>query len=443
MNSDVKLNPSLFKLKTAVRNQFEFRTLCLEDLVPENHKARRVWDFVSSMDLSSCLLSINSSYGKSGRPAIDPRILLTLWIYTILDGNASARKLEELCINHDTYKWICGGVSASRTILAEFRSRNPSKFDDLLTKCLAVMIESDLISDTDFSQDGTRIKANAGNNSYHRKETLEELENKIADHIEVLKKEKTTSADAYEKRKAVDALRRAHEKKDRITLALKNLEEAQCEKIINGTRNNRKPSKEDLENVRASTTDPEARKMKMGDSGYRIAYNIQFATGLDSRVIYAVDAVKTQDPGTPPRLMAQVQERLKKLNVSTIKNWIADAAYSSKNDIVTVANLFPNCFYYAPPKPQKGVDPKQGHKNDCDAVTKWRASIGTVFTATLYQKRCSTAEFSNMHVKNQALKDFSVRGLVKVKSMALLHAIAMNISRSFDLVEKKLKNTIF
>lgn len=132
--------------------------------------------------------------------------------------------------------------------------------------------------------------------------------------------------------------------------ALKHLEAARCEKIINGTRNNDKPTEDELRNVRASTTDPEVRKMKMRDGGFRLAYNIQFATGLDSRVIYGVGVVNTLDPGTAPIIMAQVQERLKKLNLNQIKNWIADAAYSAKNEIENVAHLFSNCLYYAPPR---------------------------------------------------------------------------------------------
>lgn len=438
MNNDVPLNPANFKLKTSCRNQYEFQSFCLDDLIPDDHKARNVWDFVTNMDLSACFSEIMSTHGGSGRSSTDPKIILTLWIYTIMDGNCSARKLEELCQNHNVYKWICGGVSVNRTTLAEFRSTNPRKFDQLLTKCLAVMIKSDLITDSDFSQDGTRVKANAGLSSYRREDTLNELEAKLTRYIENLKKEEKSTPDAYEKRKVAQKERFASEKKKRVLAALANLQQARCEKIINGKRSHNQVTETDLKEVRASTTDPEVRKMRMGDSGYRLAYNVQFATGLNSRVIYGVDVVNTLDPGTAPRLMAQVEERLRSINLGKIKNWIADAAYSAKRDIITVAGLFPDCFYYAPPKPQKGIDPKKHLARDCQYLKKWRDSIGTDQTKEIYKKRCSTAEFSNMHVKNAALKAFSVRGFVKVKGMALLHAIAMNISRYFDLLKTRL-----
>src|SRR5476651_976955 len=101
MNRTERLNPINFKLLTSCRSQYEFQSRCLDDLVPENHKVRLIWDFVSEMNLNVCLKEIMTLDGKVGRPCIDPKILLTLWIYTIIDGNASARKLEELCLNHN------------------------------------------------------------------------------------------------------------------------------------------------------------------------------------------------------------------------------------------------------------------------------------------------------------------------------------------------------
>jgi transposase len=386
------------------------------------------------MDTSVCFEEIYSFDGAVGRSRTDPKILFTLWIYTILDGNCSARKLEELCGNHDVYKWICGGISVNRTSLAEFRSQNPRKFDELLTSCLAVMVKFGLINDADFSQDGTKIKANAGYNSFHREDTLKKTEAKLMDYISQLKIERKKNPSVYEKRKMAEAV----EKQNRVRAALRNLEETRCLRINNGIKNSDKPTEDELLKVRASITDPDVRKMKMGDGGFRLAYNVQFATGLDSRVIYGVHVVQTLDPGTPPTVMAQVSERLKKINLSAIKNWIADCAYSAKIDIETAALLFPNCCYYAPPKLKAGLDPTKENKKDGEAVKKWRKMINSETIKEIYRKRCSTAEFSNMHAKNQSLNEFSVRGVVKVKGMALLHAIAQNCSRFLDLLKNSL-----
>lgn len=436
MNNNSTLNPTLFKLKTSIRNQYQFQQLCLDQLVPDDHKVRIIWEFVSNMDLSVCLNDIWTFQGESGRSAIDPKIFLTLWIYTIIDGNASARKLEELCQNHDVYKWICGGVSVNRTSLAEFRSKNPHKFDELLTQCLAVMIKNEILTDTDFSQDGTRVKANAGNNSFRREGTLKELEASITKYIRDLREEEKSVSNSYEKKKIEEKKRFALEKSNLVKEALQNLHEARCQKIINGKRNNNKPTEKELEDVRASTTDPEVKRMKMGNGGFNLAYNVQFATGLDTRVIYGVDVLSILDPGAAPRLMAQVQERLEKLNLNKIKNWIADAAYSAKNELITVAQLFPDCFYFAPPQEKDEANAKKHRKTDCEVIKKWRDSIGSDPVKEIYKKRCSTAEFSNMHVKNQSLQEILVRGRIKAKGMAILHAISQNVSRFMDLFKK-------
>lgn len=434
-------NHSHLKIKTAVRNQIEFRMNSLDDLVPDDHRVRVIWDFVQSMDLEVCYNEINSIIFEPGRPKIDPKILFTLWIYTILDGNSSARKIEELSNNHNVYKWICGGVSVNRTSLADFRSANPRKFDELLTSCLAVMVKAKLINDSDFSQDGTRVKGNAGFDSFRSENALENIKVGINEYINEIKLEEKKNPRAYESRQKSREKREILAKQDRINEAIRNLEETRCTKIINGKRNSDIPTENELSKVRASITDPEVRKMKMGDGGFRLAYNVQFATSLDSRVIFGVKVVNTLDPGTPPALMAQVQERLKKLNLNEIKKWIADCAYSAKNDIRNAALLFSNCLYYAPPKPKKNDDPKKVQRGDCEAVKKWRERIGTDEVNEIYKKRCSTAEFSNMQIKNQSLIKFSGRGLLRVNGEAFLHAIAQNVSRYIHLIGEKLKKT--
>ena len=424
-----------FKIIGPCRNQIEMSMSCLDDLIPADHKARAIWDFVNKMDTTSCFDSINTFYKQAGRPTTCPKVLLALWLYSILDGNSSARKLEELCEYHAVYKWLRGGAPINRTMLAEFRSHDTTKFDDLLTSCLAVMVQAGLIKDEDFSQDGTRVKANAGVKSYRREGTLLELKQSIKEYIKKLDAE--GSSNKYEQRVKEASRRIAQNRLDRVDAALKNLEEAREEKIKNREQSGPPPTEKELGEVRDSTTDPEARKMKMGDGGFRLAYNVQFATGLDSRVIYGVGVVKTADPGTAPMMMCRVHHRLKKIGLPEAKNWIGDAAYSSKKDIESVAGLFPGCRYYAPPKTHKGVDPKKAKTTDSEPVKKWRKLIDTDEVKQVYQHRSSTAEFSNAQTKNIGMNKFSLRGLIKVRGEALLYAIVQNISRYFDLIGRK------
>ena len=64
-------------------------------------------------------------------------------------------------------------------------------------------------------------------------------------------------------------LRAAQEREQHIRAALAQLPEVAAAKKRNGGK---------AEEARASTTDAEARVMKMGDGGFRPAFNVQFAT---------------------------------------------------------------------------------------------------------------------------------------------------------------------
>lgn len=219
-----------YKLLNPSRNQIEMHLKCLDDLLPPEHKARAVWEFVDKMDLTSCYGEILTYKNVSGRPTTSPKVLLCLWIYSILDGNISARKIEELCCYHDAYKWIAGGTPVNRTMISEFRSENPEKFEDLLTSCLAVMVQGNVISDQDFAQDGTRVKASAGFNSFHRDETLEALKKEISTHIKELETASLKNPNTYDLRSKAAIEREAQKRSRNIDQALENLKESNKKK---------------------------------------------------------------------------------------------------------------------------------------------------------------------------------------------------------------------
>lgn len=425
-----------YKIIYPNRIQREFQMFCLDDLIPEDHKARAVWEFIERMNIDSCFDDILTFENAPGRSTTSPKVLLCLWIYSIMDGNISARKLEELCTYHNVYKWIAGNVPINRTMLSDFRSKNPEKFEEVLTDCLAVMVKAGVLNDQDFSQDGTRIKANAGMGSFRREKSLENLQAEIKQHINTLELELNTNPKSYDARTTAAKKRAVEERSQHVNKALENLNGIK-KKRIEQSKKERSPIKEEeLVEIRASTTDPEARKMKMGDSGYRAAFNIQFATGVQSRVIFGVDVVNTLDPGTSPKMIQKVNGILDLFGMPRVRNWNADSAYSSKEDIEKVDKLYPECNYNSPAKLKKGLDPKKYQRGDSESVKKWRDRLDTPEMNEAYKYRCSTAEFSNAQTKNHGFTEVLVRGIKKVYGMAHLHAIGNNIMRYFDLVRK-------
>jgi len=109
------------RLRTAERRQVALRAVCLDELVPNDHRVRMVWRFVEGLDLTALLVGIKSVEGRPGHPPADPRILLALWLYATIEGVASARQAARLCGEHIAFQWLCGGVGMNAKTLADFR----------------------------------------------------------------------------------------------------------------------------------------------------------------------------------------------------------------------------------------------------------------------------------------------------------------------------------
>jgi transposase len=155
------------------RAQLEFRPVDLESLLPADHRAHIVWEFVEGLDLSALYAKIRAVEGRAGRPAIDPAILMALWLYATLDAVGSARAIERLCEQHDAYRWIAGGVSVNYHTLADFRVAHVEVLDRLLTSSVATLMAEGLVALTRVAQDGIRVRASAGAASCRRRERLE------------------------------------------------------------------------------------------------------------------------------------------------------------------------------------------------------------------------------------------------------------------------------
>lgn len=221
----------LYKINHPNRDERSLQIYCLDELIPEDHRARAIWKFVEKMDLSVCFNEILTLEGLAGRSATSPKIIFCLWIYSIMDGNISARKIEELCNYHSAYKWIAGGVSVNRTMLSDFRSKNPEKFNELLISCLSVMVKSGLLNDQDFAQDGTKVKANAGSNSFRREESLENLNNEMKKRIKALEEELINDPKKYDARVEAAKTRARRECSERVEEAIETLKDIKKKRL--------------------------------------------------------------------------------------------------------------------------------------------------------------------------------------------------------------------
>ena len=179
------------RFQAPVRTQRGWEETELDGLLGGDHRARTVWAFVQSLDLQPFYRLIRSVEAGAGRPAIDPAILMTLWLYATAEGVGSARALAKLCASHDAYRWICGGVSVNYHALSDFRTAHGERLDVLLTQSVAALMDEGIVSLERVSQDGVKVRASAGAASFRGKERLEECLRQAKEQVETLKRELT------------------------------------------------------------------------------------------------------------------------------------------------------------------------------------------------------------------------------------------------------------
>jgi len=409
------------RVQRANRHQVAMRTVALDGLLPEDHQARLVWQYVEGLDFWPLYEQIRAVEGNAGRDAIDPKILMALWLYATLDGVGSARQLDRLCRDHVAYQWICGEVSVNYHTLSDFRTAHTEFLDELLTQSVATLVHQDLVTLDRVAQDGMRVRANAGAASFRRGKTLEECQREAQEQVKSLDDELEADPGASSKRQQAARRRAARERSERIRRALEELSEVASKKKA-----------ADRDNARASTTDPEARVMKMADGGFRPAHNVQFASDTDSQVITGVDVVNTgSDQGQMSPMVEQHQDRYGRAPDEVL----VDGGFAKHEDIEKVSSPENGTVVYAPvQKPKK--DERDRHvprPGDSEVIAEWRRRMGMAAAKEIYKERASTAECVNAIARNRGLRQFLVRGLSKVRAVALWFALAHNLMRAVAL----------
>ena len=409
------------RLRHAVRNQVELQQCSLDELLPEEHEARIVWEYVCGLDLSELRQRIQAVEGGPGQAPADPRILVALWLYATLRSVGSARELNRLCQYHAAYRWICGGVSMNYHTLADFRTQHVELLDRLLTESVASLMAEGLVSLDRVAQDGMKVRASAGAASFRRQPTLAEALVEAENQLARLREELEANPAANKTRQQAARQRAAEERAERVRAALEQLPKiAESKKA------------KDREKARASTTDADTRVMKMADGGYRPAFNVQLATATDSQVITGVDVTNSGgDQGQMAPMVEQHQDRYEEKP----QEMLVDGGFVKKADIDQVSPPQGGTTVYAPVMESKypNRDPHTPRDDDSPAVAEWRQRMGTDEAKAIYRQRAATAECVNALARNRGLQRFLVRGLRKAKAIALWYALAHNLMRAVAL----------
>jgi len=421
------------RLRRPERRQMAWVAQCPDDLVSATHPVRRVAEVVEHLDVSGFCAPIQAREGVAGRDATDPKLLIALWLYACVRGIGSARELARQCQEQAAFRWLCGGVSVNHRLLSDFRSDHGEALDQLLTQVVAALVDKGVVKVSRISQDGVRVRVGAGASSFRRAERLEKLLEEAKRHVEELHQRLDSLESplaAVTARPAAARKRAARERQERLEQAiaqlpeLKRRQEEAARRAGQGERGQKLREKE----PRVSTTDAQARVMKMPNGGYNPAVNVQLATDTASRAIVGVEV--SNEGSDSAGLSAPMRQQVEERTGGKVEEHLLDGGYLRTEDLEEAHPQ--GVALFVPPKPARNpqrrgqeLEPKAG---DSEAVRAWKQRMRSEEGKQIYQQRAATSETVNADLRTyRGLGRILVRGLAKARCVALWCALAYNV----------------
>jgi transposase len=419
------------RLRQPQRRQVVMAVTCPDDLVSATHPVRLLQAVVERLDLKQFYEPIQARRGVAGRDATDPQLLVALWLYACIRGIGSARELARRCEDSAAFRWLCGGVTVNHRLLADFRSDRGAALDELFTQVIASLVDKDVVQASRVSQDGVRVRVGAGAGSFRSQERLEKLLDEAREHVAALRAQvDSPEYQAQSARQRAALKRAAAERLERLEQAVAQLPElkrkqAEAEKRAGQGKHGQKVRERQ---PRVSTTDAEARVMKMPNGGFNPAVNVQLASDTVSRAILGVQVGSegSDSAGLSEPMRQQVEAR----SGEKVQQHLLDGGYLRTADIEQAhAN---GVELFMPPKTAKSpknrgreLEPKPG---DSEAVLAWKQRMSGAAGKQIYKQRAATSETVNADLRSyRGLGQITVRGLAKAQCVALWCALAYNI----------------
>lgn len=406
------------------RAQLRWEMVDLDSQLPQDHRARLVWAFVQSLDLSAFHARIKARDDLPGRPASDPAVLLAIWLYATLEAIGSARAIERLCQHHAAFRWLAGGVPVNHDMLSAFRRDSGPLLDQLMSQSLTALIAEGLVTLEELAIDGTKVRARAGDGSMTGRERLGRIEAAVTERVKELKAELEQDASTAERKRLARGVRAAEERAARIERARQRLIVLENEQATRAKRDARAAKSE----PKVSTADPDVRQMRMPDGSVHPGWNVQVATARG--FVVAIDPTdRRSDNGLAPGLVEQVVRRCARRP----ERLLADATAMTMDDIVTLTACHPGLEIYSPTPKQRGIVTPGGQRNrrsqlqrEPDAVKVWRERMASDAGKAVYKRRKLT-EHAHAKMKNRGFARMPVHGVKAVRSVCYMHAITQNL----------------
>ena len=303
-------------MKVVDRAQLLFRAVDVEKLIPPEHPARAIWEFVGRLDLNGFTEQVRSVTGVAGRPAFDPHLLVSLWVYSYSQAVSSAREIERRCEHHPAYQWLTGMQSISAHTLSDFRTSHAEALHELFVQILGLLSSDGLITLERVMLDGTKIRANASGNGFRSQSRVEE-------YLE-------------QARAAIEALEAQTEEESSLQMqaAQKRAMRERAERLESASKEYAKLKAAKSRVTRVSTTDADARIMKQAEGGTAPCYNVQVSTDAAFGLIVDIEATQS---GADYQELTPAVERIEQSMQRAPEQMVVDGGYISNNNIAEMA----------------------------------------------------------------------------------------------------------
>jgi hypothetical protein len=308
--------------------------------------------------------------------------------------------------------------------------------DRLLTESVTALIAEGLVSLTDIAVDGTKVRANAGGDSFKTSDKLARIEAAVERRLAVLKAEIESDPEASSRRKRAAQERAARDVKERSERARAALDRIRAEKEKRAKKHPRDEAKKS--EPKASLTDPEARAMRFADGGVHAAFNAQIAATPKEGIIVSVEMTdRRNDAGLAMPMVEDIVRRYGKMP----EKLLVDTNFATIKDIANLAAHPAGPVKVFAPTPTEGGDDispralsNRNHRRarEPDSVKEWRGRMATQAGQEVFGLR-KRIERINAHLKNHGFGFIAVRGLIKAKVVALWYALANNLMAAHRL----------
>jgi transposase len=306
----------------------------LEQLLPSDHTARMIREFVDAQDLEK--QGFKTRKGEEGRPNYSANMLLKVWLYGYVTKIRTTRPLERACMNDIGMLWLTGMQRPDHTSLWRFWRDNRKPLKQVFKRLLEIAVDLNFVGMVLQAIDGTKIVSQASEEQGLHRRSLEKILKRLDEGISEIMKQTDQAAKHGPDCRLPEGLQQRQQLREKIQAQLKRLDEQGQDHL--------QPQDED------------ARVMKCR-GGKKFAYNAQAVVEGQNQLIVAADVVTDEsDNYQLVRMIDQVQENLGKAAQETV----ADGGYFATTELAAAENKHYSVLVNLP-KSVQGSDDEPYH----------------------------------------------------------------------------------